>query len=98
MAWRLKRCGLTIREYSYTVTCMKTTFDLPDELVSRAKMVALSRKTTLRSLVLKGLQRELESPSPEPQNPLRALRDIGKEFWAETQADEYVRNLREDWT
>lgn len=89
---------LTIQVYSYTVSRMKTTIDLPDDLVLQAKTVALSRKTTLRSLVLRGLQREIQSPSPEAQSPIRALLNLETGLWADTGADEYVENLRKDWT
>lgn len=39
---------------------MKTTIDLPAELLHRAKAVAAQRKTTLKQLVQAGLERVLE--------------------------------------
>jgi len=38
---------------------MKTTVDLPDDLLIAAKKLAAERRTTLRSLVERGLRREL---------------------------------------
>jgi hypothetical protein len=38
---------------------MKTTIELPDEVVRRAKMLAAERRTTLRDLVLQGLEHVL---------------------------------------
>ena len=38
---------------------MKTTIDLPDELLHRAKIVAAQRRTTLKGLVLAGLDHVL---------------------------------------
>jgi hypothetical protein len=38
---------------------MRTTFDLPDELLKRAKIAAVERGTSLRSLVGAALEREL---------------------------------------
>lgn len=35
---------------------MKTTIDLPDDLLHRAKIAAAQRKTTLRALVVTGLE------------------------------------------
>ncbi len=35
---------------------MKTTIDLPDDLLLRAKIAAAQRKTTLRALVVMGLE------------------------------------------
>jgi predicted exporter len=37
------------------VTFMRTTIDVPDELLHRAKIVAARRKTTLKELVVQGL-------------------------------------------
>ena len=34
---------------------MKTTIDVPEDILHRAKVVAAQRRTTLRELVLKGL-------------------------------------------
>ena len=52
------------------VTHMKTTLELPDELLAEAKAVALRRKTTLRSMFEHALRREIGSPtgaeSPSP--------------------------------
>jgi len=38
---------------------MKTTVDLPDDLLIAAKKLAAERRTTLRSLIERGLRREL---------------------------------------
>ena len=42
---------------------MKTTVDLPDELLIRAKKRAAETRTTLRVLIERGLRRELASSS-----------------------------------
>jgi len=47
--------------YGNMVNNMKTTIDLPDELLVAAKMYAAEHRTTLRALVSRGLRRELES-------------------------------------
>ena len=39
--------------------CMKTTIDLPEEILHRAKIVAAQRRTTLKELVLSGLDHVL---------------------------------------
>ncbi len=50
---------------------MKTTLDLPDDLLIEAKTVAVRRKTTLRALVESALRHEIrpaagvENPDPE---------------------------------
>ena len=43
---------------------MKTTIELPDELVRRAKIAAASRGTTMRALVMWGLEIAIQSPEP----------------------------------
>ncbi|MBI3375033.1 MAG: hypothetical protein HY017_25205 [Betaproteobacteria bacterium] len=46
---------------------MRTTLDLPDQLVKRAKIKAIERGTSLRELVGAALERELDRPSePKP--------------------------------
>lgn len=46
---------------------MRTTLDLPDELLKRAKIEAVQRGTSLRALVGAALARELSRPSnPRP--------------------------------
>jgi hypothetical protein len=42
---------------------MKTTIDLPDDLLVKAKILAAERRTTLRELVMEGLKRVTEAPS-----------------------------------
>ena len=39
---------------------MKTTIDIPDEVLHRAKVLSAQRKTTLKSLIISGLTHELE--------------------------------------
>lgn len=51
---------------------MKTTIDLPEDLLHRAKIVAAQRKTTLKDLVLTGLDWVMrpEAASPGQQAAL----------------------------
>ena len=46
---------------------MKTTLDLPDDLLIEAKAVAARRRTTLKALIENGLRREI-GPVPEPDD------------------------------
>ena len=39
---------------------MKTTIDIPDDVLHRAKIVSAQRKTTLKALVMRGLMMELD--------------------------------------
>jgi len=48
---------------------MKTTLDLPDELLHRAKLAALERGTSLKAIVVEALTREL-GPSGRNAPPL----------------------------
>ena len=47
---------------------MKTTLDLPDDLLLQAKIVAARRHTTLKAIVEHALRRELR-PVDEQENP-----------------------------
>lgn len=42
---------------------MKTTIDLPEDLLRRAKITAAERKTTLKELVIEGLTRVTDQSS-----------------------------------
>lgn len=42
------------------VTHMKTTIELPDELIAQVREVAREEHTTMRELMIEGLQRTLE--------------------------------------
>ncbi len=53
---------------------MKTTIDLPDELLIEAKKLAAERRTTLRRLFTRGLRRELASIGPPPRAKRRKIR------------------------
>ena len=44
---------------------MKTTLDLPDELLIEAKATAARRRTTLRAIVEHALRREIDTKSNE---------------------------------
>lgn len=45
---------------------MKTTLELPDDLLNEAKAVALKRRTTLRAIVEHALRREIGEATPDP--------------------------------
>ena len=51
---------------------MRTTLDLPDELLKRAKIAAVERGTSLRSLVGAALERELGRAAPAKPSRRRA--------------------------
>lgn len=52
---------------------MKTTLDLPDELMHRAKIVAAQRRTTLRQLFMSGLELVLAADAEATPNREAAL-------------------------
>jgi hypothetical protein len=76
---------------------MKTTLDLPEPLLRRAKRQALERKTTLKALVVSGLKQELQRPSAAEMSTISQLRSISADVWRGVKADNYVRRLRKDW-
>ena len=60
------------------VRCMKTTVELPDELLDAAKSVAARDKTTLRSLLEEGLRWVLARRGRRKQFRLRDASVAGK--------------------
>ena len=54
---------------------MRSTFDLPDELMKQAKIAAVKRGITLRDLVAEGLRQALaKKPSPRRRAKLPNIR------------------------
>ena len=39
----------------------------------------------------------MDSGNKEEDDPILQMRGVGKEIWADTDVDEYVRSLRVDW-
>jgi len=54
---------------------MKTTIDLPDDLMNRARLVAVQRRTTFKELVKAGLDCVLR-PEATPTDPKIALKRL----------------------
>jgi len=48
---------------------MKTTIELPEEILQRAKITAIQRKTTLKELIYQSLLRELDDPVQAKNDP-----------------------------
>lgn len=82
--------------YGCMVGSMKTTVNLPDALLARAKKVALQRRVTLKTLLQRGLERELLAPSADT-HPLDALQSLDPSLWKKTSADNYVKEQRAGW-
>lgn len=55
---------------------MKTTLDLPDDLLMEAKTLAVRRKTTLKAIVESALRREIR-PIAQMENPDPEKYEIG---------------------
>lgn len=54
---------------------MKTTIDLPDAILERTKIAAARRRTTIKNLVIEGLEAVLreETPAAPPSDALARL-------------------------
>ena len=53
--------------------CMKTTIELPDQLAREAKLFAAERGTTLRALVLQGLEHVIKEKQVSAKNRAKNL-------------------------
>ncbi len=56
---------------------MKTTIDLPDAILERTKIAAARRRTSIKNLVIEGLEAVLrdDAPSAPPAEALARLRE-----------------------
>jgi hypothetical protein len=61
---------------NHIITHMKTTLDLPDDLLVEAKTLAARRKTTLKAIVEHALRREI-LPAAQHGNPDATKYEIG---------------------
>ena len=52
---------------------MKTTIELPDSIVRRARVMAAERQTTLRALVVQGLEHVLEEEQVKAKDRAKKL-------------------------
>lgn len=69
---------------------MRTSFDIPDSLLKRAKALARQRRTTLRAVFLEGLRRVLDE-----QTTRRSAYELPDESFGEGGVCEGVR--LSDW-
>ena len=80
-AWTLKAClrieqALDLKPVELYMWAVKTTIELPDAIVHQAKVIAAERRTTLRELVLQGLEHVLAEKQTK-------ARDRAKKLFAE---------------
>ena len=83
---------------------MKTTLDLPDDLLIEAKAVAARRRTTLKAIVEHALRREIHAPAsddtPPPDDDRFERNELGflvlKRRPGETVSLETIRKIQEE--
>jgi hypothetical protein len=65
-----------LKQYSCIYCRMKTTIDLPDSILERTKIAAARRRTSIKNLVIEGLETVLrdEIPAVPPAAALARLR------------------------
>lgn len=56
---------------------MKTTIELPDDLLAEAKAAAVRRRTTLKAMVEHALRREISFSTPPPRDAPFAIDSHG---------------------
>ena len=68
--------NIALLPYSRIHIPMKTTIDLPEDLFERTKIAAAKQRTTLKNLVIRGLETVLkeEAPASVPIAALARLR------------------------
>lgn len=89
-------------------TIVKTTLDIPDPLYRRAKMRAFAQGTTLKDVLLRGLQREVDgepaaAPAPlltRAEQATYTVNDLGfvvlkRPAGARVVTDDQINRLRE---
>ena len=59
-------------QYGHIYSHMKTTIELPDAILERTKVAAARRRTSMKNLVIQGLEMVLQNEVP-PAQPTEAL-------------------------
>lgn len=83
------------------ITHMKTTLDLPDDLLIEAKATAARRRITLRELVTRALERDLRPVPPPTHDEHFTIDEDGwpvferKDYTGPPVTNELVNRLRE---
>jgi hypothetical protein len=77
---------------------MKTTLELPDELMRAIKVRAAATDRKLKDVVAELITRGLQTPPPAAAPPLDLTQYIGKwpQYKSLDEVVEYVRDLRKD--
>ena len=76
---------------------VKTTIEIPDDLLIAAKKRAAEERTTLRRLFARGLRRELDSVGPGPRAEERRIRWVVVEGGLPPGLDVADRERMHDW-
>jgi hypothetical protein len=72
---------LNVHLYGFMHSSMRTTIDLPDPLLERVKISAAKQQTTMRDLVIKGLEVVLnQEEAADPAAARSALQRLRKGF------------------
>lgn len=56
---------------------MRTSVDIPDDLMKKAKIKAIEEEISLKELIIRGLKKELGDLPEEKENPWKDLRGRG---------------------
>lgn len=91
--------SLTSSIYGYTASRMKTTIDIPEELLVRAKKRAAELRRPLRSLVTEGLRDQLAARPGKvmKQKPSRPIRWVTVPGGLPDDLDLTDREKMHDW-
>ena len=67
---------LTVPQYCHIYSHMKTTIELPDAILERTKVAAARRRTSMKNLVIQGLEMVLQNEvaTAPPAEALARLR------------------------
>ena len=75
---------------------MKTTIDLPEDLLHRAKIIAAQRRTTLKELVVHGLEYAIRNELPDGETERKRRNQFLLEALSGIRITEPVGALKRD--
>ena len=80
------------------MSLMKTTIEIPDDLLIEAKKRAAEERTTLRRLFARGLRRELDAAGPGHRSSISSGMNKARVHFERSTWTRYVCTTSQYWT
>jgi hypothetical protein len=77
---------------------MRTSIDLPDQLMKKAKLEAIERGVSLKELIIQAMERELTAKGPSGKSIWKSLQGKGSAIHLDAETSGFDGYSGPDWT